>query len=202
MSRAIHREFQTIAGELSLPLQQAIKRSGALQWNPRRERPLAEVLCRIITGQQLSVKAASTIWNRVVESAMEKPVIDHLAEVSPATLRRCGMSQSKAKAMKAIMQAERDGDLNVDQLMSLSHAERSARLTEIWGVGAWTADIVSISYFGDRDVWPDSDVTVWKTLERLTSRRRKTAKTAARFAPNRTFLALYMWKIADARPDK
>ncbi len=102
--------------------------------------------------------------------------------------------------MKAIVTAKSDGLLDLDTLRNLDHTARSRQLTSIWGVGQWTADMVSIFYFGDKDVWPDSDVTVWKTLERLTDKRRKTVRTAERFAPHRSYLALYMYQIADARP--
>jgi DNA-3-methyladenine glycosylase II len=73
---------------------------------------------------------------------------------------------------------------------------------EIWGVGQWTADMLGIFYFGERDIWPDTDLAVWKTLQRLTSRRRKTTLTAAKFSPQRSLLAKYMWRIADASPNK
>jgi DNA-3-methyladenine glycosylase II len=86
-------------------------------------------------------------------------------------------------------------------LSRLDHNQRSEQLTEIWGVGQWTADMMGIFYFGDKDVWPDSDLAVWKTLQRLTNRRRKTLRTAQRFAPHRSYLAIYMWRIADTMPN-
>jgi DNA-3-methyladenine glycosylase II len=169
---------------------------------PRNRTPLPEVLCRAIAGQQLSVKASRTIWGRVVESADGNPLITHIANTKPEVLRGCGLSNSKAKAMKAIVEADAAGQLDVDQLRDLDHDARSKRLTAVWGVGQWTADMMGISFFGDRNVWPESDITVWKTLERLTSRRRKSARTAAHFAPYRSYLALYMWRIADAAPSQ
>ncbi|MEM8810884.1 MAG: DNA-3-methyladenine glycosylase 2 family protein, partial [Cyanobacteria bacterium P01_G01_bin.38] len=79
--------------------------------------------------------------------------------------------------------------------------DRAQRLTAIWGVGQWTADMMSIFYFGDPDIWPDGDVTARTNLIQLTSARRKTTLTAARFAPHRSYLALYMWRHSDAAPD-
>lgn len=181
-------------------LQAAISAAGPVQLQPRRELDLPVLLCRAIAGQQLSVKAARTIWGRVIERAEQAPLVDYVASSELAALRACGMSQNKAKAMKAIVEAHASGRLSAGELESLNHQARSRRLTEIWGVGQWTADMIGISYFADPDIWPENDVTVWKTLQRLTSRRRKTTLTAARFAPYRTYLALYMWKIADAKP--
>ena len=55
-------------------------------------------------------------------------------------------------------------------------------------------------WFGEEDIWPDGDVAARKTLEKLTSARRKTHRTALRFAPYRSYLALYMWQWVDAKP--
>ena len=200
MTRTVYNRFREISVEISPVLHQAIASTGPIKLGQRRELSLPVLLCRAIAGQQLSVKAARTIWVRVVQSANGAGVAEYIAAADTAELRACGMSQNKSKAMKSIVAAHDSGRLDVGELETMDHEARSRRLTEIWGVGQWTADMIGISYFADPDIWPEQDVTVWKTLQRLTSRRRKTSLTAARFAPYRTYLALYMWKIADARP--
>ena len=200
MTRTVHNRFREISVEISPVLQQAITSTGPIKLGQRRELALPVLLCRAIAGQQLSVKAARTIWGRVVQSANGAGLAEYIAAADTAQLRACGMSQNKSKAMKSIVAAHDSGRLDVGELETMDHEARSRRLTEIWGVGQWTADMIGISYFADPDIWPEQDVTVWKTLQRLTNRRRKTSLTAARFAPYRTYLALYMWKIADAQP--
>ncbi|MEA5463793.1 DNA-3-methyladenine glycosylase family protein [Leptothoe sp. PORK10 BA2] len=195
--QTIQTRFVDIAQGLSGELAVAIANSPPLQLIPRQDSPFPERLCRAVAGQQLSVKAAASIWARVVESAAEQPLVDYLATVSPDTLRSCGLSGAKAKAMGAIAMATRANQLNESLLCELDHDDRTRCLTEIWGVGQWTADMMGIFYFGDPDIWPDGDTTARKNLERLTSRRRKTVRTAARFAPYRSYLALYMWHQAD-----
>ncbi|MEL6896696.1 MAG: DNA-3-methyladenine glycosylase 2 family protein, partial [Planctomycetota bacterium] len=165
------------------------------------ETPLAERLCRAVAGQQLSTKAAATIWGRVVQSRGRRTLVNHVAAADIEQLRECGLSGSKAKAMKAIVAAEREGVLDVKSLKQLRHAERSARLTSIWGVGQWTADMIGMFYFRDADIWPASDITVWKTLQRLTNEDTDHTLTAQEFAPHRTYLALYMYAIKDASPE-
>ena len=200
MSKAIHIRFIQVARELSPVLAEAIAHTEPMQLIPRRDSPFPERLCRAIAGQQLSVKAAESIWGRVVESTVNNPLIEHLAAVDPVALRACGLSASKAKAMRAVAQVALSGQLDAEDLGALEYEERTKRLTAIWGVGQWTADMMSIFYFGDPDIWPDGDVTARKTLERLTSPRRKTTRTAAHFAPHRSYLALYMWRQVDAAP--
>ncbi|MEO1404829.1 MAG: DNA-3-methyladenine glycosylase 2 family protein, partial [Cyanobacteria bacterium J06635_1] len=67
MSKAIHSRFMDIAGELSPALADAIATTGPIELTPRQDSPFPERLCRAIAGQQLSTKAAASIWGRVVE---------------------------------------------------------------------------------------------------------------------------------------
>lgn len=200
MSQVIHERFVAIAETLSPALAEAFARGGPVSFRPDDSQPLAERLCRSVAGQQLSVKAAGTICQRVVDAAGDVPLTDFLAESNAEALRACGLSAAKARAIGAIAGEARLGGLETETLRGLDHAERSRRLTALWGVGQWTADMISIFYFGDEDVWPDGDVAARKTLIRLTSPRRKTTRTAARFAPHRSWLALYLWRHVDAPP--
>ena len=198
--RAIHRQFVETAEPISPALASAISAAGPLEMRSRAEMPFAEYLCRAITGQQLSTKAASTIWGRVEASAEGGDLLAHFCDNNTDLLRSCGLSGAKTKTVCAISSLARNGGLDSEDLRALSTKARTERLTAIWGVGQWTADMMSMFYFGDPDVWPDGDVAARKTLERLTSPRRKTIRTAARFAPYRSYLALYMWNHVDAPP--
>ncbi|UYG04824.1 DNA-3-methyladenine glycosylase 2 family protein [Halomonas sp. LR3S48] len=200
MSDEIHRRCVETARELSPLLVDAIERGGPVMLEVDDSRPLAERLCRSIAGQQLSVKAARSIWARVVDAAGDAPLMEFFTEPNQDALRGCGLSGAKARALCLIAAEARAGRLEADELRMLDHAERSRHLTALWGVGQWTADMISIFYFGDPDVWPEGDVAARKTLERLTSPRRKTLRTAARFAPYRSHLALYLWRHVDAPP--
>lgn len=199
MSEAIHQRFLEIAAPLGTGLLEALHTVGVLDAiRPRVGVPLTDALCRSVAGQQLSVTAARTIWGRVLGRASGQKLQAFLLDVDPSELRACGLSGAKARAMRAIAEAFSSGALDDDLLRELGHEERREALTSVWGVGPWTADMISMFHFGDVDIWPDGDVTARKTLERLTSRRRKTVRTAERFAPHRSYLALYMWRFADS----
>ncbi|MCW5725422.1 MAG: DNA-3-methyladenine glycosylase 2 family protein [Maricaulaceae bacterium] len=198
--QAIHDRFLQAAEPFGPALAAAIARAGPQTLISRADLPFAEYLCRAIAGQQLSVKAARSIWTRVENSAGGAPLIEHFRPERAEILRACGLSGAKTKAIIAIAAEARAGGLEAESLRGLDHAGRSARLTAIWGVGQWTADMMSMFYFGEADIWPDGDVAARKTLQKLTSARRKTALTARRFAPHRSYLALYMWAHADAPP--
>ena len=79
--------------------------------------------------------------------------------------------------------------------------ERAQQLLGMWGIGQWTCDMASIFYFKSPDIWPDGDVTVRKTFSRLIGRRNPT-RAAEQFSPYRSYLALSMWEVVDASPDR
>lgn len=197
MSRAVYNDFLPIARGLSEDLHDAIAATGPISLRRSNKQPFPEVLCRAVSGQQLSTKAASTIWNRVVARAEGHSLTTFLQMAPVESLRSCGLSNAKSNTMKAIADADAAGELDTKRLQKMPHEVRTQSLTRIWGVGQWTADMMGIFYFADKDVWPDNDVTATKTLQRLTSKRRKTRLTAERFAPHRSYLAMYMYRIAD-----
>lgn len=197
----IHRFFIETAKELNQNLADAIARVGVIKLPVDNSEPLAHRLSRSVAQQQLSVKAARTIWGRVLEAANEEPLTQFFREENFALLHTCGLSKAKVRAICGIAEASRRGDLEAAELKLLKYEERCARLTSLWGVGQWTADMISIFYFGDKDIWPDGDLAARNTLKKLTSPRRKTIRTAERFAPYRSYLALYMWEYLNVIPD-
>jgi DNA-3-methyladenine glycosylase II len=199
--RAVHDRFLDTAAELSPELVAAIQRAGPQPMRSRAELAFPVYLFRAIAGQQISVKAAQAIWGRVEASAGPGGLLEHLAGCSTETLRGCGLSGAKTKTIQTIARTHFEDGLDAELLRRVDAAERAERLTRMWGVGQWTADMANMFYFGEEDIWPDGDVAARKTLERLTSKRRKTVRTAARFAPHRSYLAMYMWAHVDAPPE-
>ena len=196
-SDAIHQHLLEIAPTISDALSKAISTNGPLTLPPAPHVPFAAQLCRTVAGQQLSTKAAQSIWNRVLESAGNAPLLDYVAAAQPDTLRRCGLSDAKVKTIIGVAQAAQRGQLDAADLSQMDSTQRAKQLTALWGIGQWTADMMGIFYFADADIWPDGDVTARNTLEKLTSKRRKREKTAAHFAPYRSYLALHMWRYVD-----
>lgn len=197
----VHQQFIETAQDFAPDLARALQRLGPQEFRRRDDLPFPEYLCRAISGQQISVKAAQSIWARVVASAEGRSLVEHFAACDGHGLRQCGLSNAKVKTIQGIARTHLEEGLDVATLRPLSARERADRLTTLWGVGAWTADMMNMFYFGEQDVWPDGDVAARKTLERLTSKRRKTVRTAQRFQPYRSWLAIYMWAHVDAPPD-
>lgn len=190
------RKVAAKAGHATLA--EEFRRIGPIEVQPCRHPSVADQLYVEAINQQLSLKAANTIWARVVAAAAQE-------ECAPAQLfdggyedelRACGVSGRKVKTLHAIRAADVAGLLDKRELALLCHQERASRLCSIWGIGKWTADMVGIFHFLDPDIWPEGDVAAVGGLRRLTGQPDTVAVSQA-FAPYRSYLARYMWLSRD-----
>ncbi|ACB78408.1 HhH-GPD family protein [Methylorubrum populi BJ001] len=200
LDAALYDRLLGVAAEVSEPLRTTIAAIGVIEIAPPPHASLAERLFVEVVNQQLSTKAALSIWTRIEAAAAAQVVTprDLFVPGYEAVLRGCGVSANKVRALHAIREAEEAGLLGPD-LAALPHAERSAMLCRIRGVGPWTADMAGIFHFLDPDIWPAGDVAAVGVLRRLTGIE-DTVAVAARFAPYRSILARYMWRSRDAAP--
>ncbi len=120
----------------------------------RGSRPDAyQALARAIVGQQLSTKAAASIWGRVTEAFDdETPSPTQLIEADGQTLRDAGLSWSKVGFLKDLAERVEDGRLDLDHLSELADEDVIAALTEIKGIGRWTAEMFLIFHLARPDV--------------------------------------------------
>jgi len=201
-SSMIHRRFVGIAGGVSPVLASALDSVGPPEFPDRGGVTSGHFLARVVVGQQLSTRAARSIWSRVERAAEDAgvPIPELFTDDRHDTLRACGLSRNKVRTLGHIRAAHESGDLVGERLRALDHQALSELLLPLWGVGQWTCDMAALFYCGCPDVWPEQDVTVQKTFAQLIGRRRKPARAAERFAPHRSWLALYMWRLADATP--
>jgi DNA-3-methyladenine glycosylase II len=202
MPPALHRRFIATAERLSAGLARDIAGIGPIWFPERADHGPAAFLVRSIVAQQISSSAARTIWGRVQAAALARgqSLADFLACVDAATLRACGLSGNKAKAVLAIQAAAMAAPF--ESLRALDHAQRTELLCAIWGIGQWTADMMAIFYYHEPDIWPEGDLAVMRGFKSYIGRK-KPAKAALLFAPNRSLLALYMWRSkGGALPDK
>lgn len=196
----IHATNLNVAQRYNKGLAKALREIGPVTLERRNTRGLSVTMSRAVVGQLLSTKAAHTIWQRVVDLAGEQPLQDFLVSVQPSQLRNCGLSRAKAKTVIALNQAFEQGQLVESELELMSHAQRSKELRKFWGIGHWTADMVSLFYFADEDVWPDGDAAVMKTFLSYFRSPDRARVVAQKFAPYRSYIALSMWRIKDNKP--
>lgn len=201
---ALHADFVRTARRISPRFARAVDGVGPLAAPARRRPPLADYVARVVVGQQLSTTAARTIWGRLEREAEAAGLaVPAYAAAAPlAALRACGLSGNKARALQAVAAAEAAGTLAGPRLKMLSSAARTEVLLALHGVGPWTVQMAALFWFREPDIWPVGDVSVRKTFDTFVAEQSRWSfdEAAALFAPRRSFLARYLWQIADATP--
>jgi DNA-3-methyladenine glycosylase II len=120
-----------------------------------------------IAGQQLSVASTRSILGRIEDRFGGRlPTPAQLLAADPEDLRRAGMSRRKVETLRALAERFLDGRLNIDELRTLSDDEVEARLTEVPGVGPWTAHGVLIIALDRQDVVLPGDLALRNAIKR------------------------------------
>ena len=174
----------------------------------RRGRPADAygALLRSIVGQQLSTKAARSIYGRLVEQfGGHTPTPQELLDTDSELIRSAGLSRPKVAYLRSLAEHVLSGKLELDRLGDLSDERISQELTAVKGLGQWTADMFLIFHLGRPDVLPVGDLGVRRAVERLYGLERlpSAAELEAlgeRWRPYRSAAALYLWRSLDNAP--
>ena len=177
---------------------------------PLRRRPAGfEGLSRVIVGQQLSVASANAIWGRL-EARVQPFSAASLLAVPQAELRAAGLSAVKTATLRRLAEAIASGGLDLDALSDAPETAIHERLTEIKGIGPWTADIYILFCLGRPDAWSPGDLALQHAVrDALELDERPSPKVDGRtrgslapLARRRRAAALVLLRLATAqRPD-
>lgn len=165
---------------------------------PLRRRPGGfEGLARIVVSQQLSVASAAAIWNRLETAVAPLQPAAFLAATDDA-LAACGLSRPKIKTLRGVADAAACGRLELDALAELPPEQAVAILTELPGIGPWTAEIYLMFCLGHADIFPAGDLALKNAVADAfqMAERPSTpalADHAARWSPWRAVAARLFW---------
>ena len=174
----------------------------------RRGRPLEPygALVRSIVGQQLSTKAARSIYERLTDLfGGRTPTPAELLAADPEKVRSVGLSRPKVGYLRSLAEHVESGELELARLSELSDDEVSAQLTAVKGLGQWTADMFLIFHLGRPDVLPVGDLGIRRAVERaydlpeIPDAARLT-ELGEPWRPNRSLASLYLWRSLDNAP--
>lgn len=162
-------------------------------------------LAESIAYQQLSGKAAATIFGRVRALYPKRKYLDPklVLATSDETLRACGLSRSKTAALKDLAAKTLDGTVPSGRdLARMSDEEIIERLTKVRGIGRWTVEMLLLFELGRLDVWPVSDYGVQKGFAKTFGRRKlptpkQFLKIGQKWRPYRSVAAWYFWRALD-----
>lgn len=163
-------------------------------------------LLRAIVGQQLSTKAARTIYLRVLELfGGTTPSPEQLLEANEKDLRACGLSGRKTEYVRDLAAHVISGELELDRLEELSDEEATEEIIAVRGLGQWTAEMFLLFHLQRPDVLSGGDLGIRKAiqieygLEEMPPPKR-VLEIGEPWRPHRSLASLYLWESLAAVP--
>ena len=177
----------------------------------RRGRPQLDsygALLRAVVGQQLSTKAAATIYGRVLDLfGGATPSPEDLLVVDPQRLRDAGLSWRKVEYVRDLALHVESGELELERFGELSDDEVVAEITAIRGFGLWTAQMFLIFHLDRPDVLPTGDLGIRRAIEVAYGLdeppdQERMLEIAEPWRPQRSLASLYLWESLGNAPDR
>ena len=186
-------------------LKKIIEKIGPLKNNT--EEDLYYMLLRAIAGQQLSVKAAQTIWTRVLKLFKnEYPLPKAVLKINNDKLRSAGLSYQKAGYLKNIASFSIQKTLNYHDLKTMPDEELIEYLVQIKGVGRWTVEMILMFSLNRSDIFPVGDLGIQNGMKKLYNINSQNKKDlfvemntiSQKWKPYRTLACKYIWRYKDS----
>jgi DNA-3-methyladenine glycosylase II len=165
-----------------------------------------EAVARAIVGQQLSTKAARSIWAKLVDRFEgETPAPDALLRKRTQTLRKAGLSNAKVEFLRDLAKHVKDGRLDFDRIKDLPDEDVIAALIEVKGVGQWTAEMFLMFHLAREDVVSVGDLGIRRAVQIAYGMDdlpgpEELERIADEWRPHRTLACLYLWRSLDNTP--
>lgn len=168
---------------------------------PKRTRQeLFDSLASSVISQQLSTKAANSIYVRVAKTLGGTITPAAILKATTPRLRKAGLSESKVKSLKALAAAVENKEVDLLSLKKLPAEEAIDQLTRIYGIGPWTAEMFLIFALGSVDVFSPGDLILDRQMRRALSLSESLTKKelealARQWSPHRSYVSLLFWKL-------
>ena len=164
--------------------------------------PTFEALARSIVFQQLSTKAARTIYGRLEEAAKGEITPESIHNLGVGEMRRCGLSKQKIGYIRDLADHAVSGKLDFNRLHSMNDEEVVAALTDIKGVGVWTAHMFLLFALRRPNVLAVGDLGVRTAVQRIYRKRKlptpkQMEKLGKAWHPYCSVACWYLWRSLD-----
>ena len=156
-----------------------------------------QTLLRAIVGQQVSVKAAASMWAKLTAAVGDPPDPEALLAASDETLRAAGLSRQKAGYARSLAEEVVSGRLDFARLPA-DDEEAIAELVRVKGIGRWTAEVYLLFAEGRADIWPAGDLAVRIETGRILGldeepSEKRVRELAEAWRPHRGAFAIFTW---------
>jgi len=200
MKKKAHNHLLRIGDDYCPILSQIVSNNGMISINADKTIHIFECLAKTVVEQQLSFKAAKSIWGKVKISSEKKglKLIDYFDEKNKPSLRNDGLSQNKIKSILGAKKAVNDGSMSLEKLESLPYDDYKKSIKSLWGFGDWSAEMIAIFYLGKTDVWSNGDLMLKNGIDEICEDSEITPQELVDLVdPFQSYLALHIWRNKD-----
>lgn len=160
---------------------------------------LFEALVHSIVGQQISISAQKSIWEKLVNK-VDKVSVNNILKLTKDELQSVGLSYRKVEYIQNMAEKIASKEFDLEKLHNLSDDEVCEELSSLKGIGVWTAQMIMIFSMQRKDILSYGDLAIQRGLRMLYHHREITPKLylkyKKRYTPYSTLASLYIWAIA------
>ena len=200
MSKKAHRHLLKIGNKYCPSLRDIVSKNGIISIDVPKNLDVFDCFAQTVVEQQLSYKAAKSIWRKVTESAenMNIKLIDYFDEKNFKLIRENGLSQNKIRSIMGAKEAIINGSISMEIIQELPYEEYKDLVKSLWGFGDWSAEMIAIFYLGRTNVWSDGDLMLRKGIEEICENSSITSHELVELVdPFQSYLALHVWRHKD-----
>lgn len=171
---------------------------------PRNQERGYHTMLKTIVGQQVSIAAARSIWNKLEAAHGGDCAAGAILASTPEELRACGLSAQKQSYARSLAELVLDGTIDFNALPA-DDEDAIKLLTQIRGIGRWSAEIYLMFAEGRSDIWPAGDLAVQESASRIMGlserpKEKATRALAEKWSPYRSSIAIFFWHYRHVTP--
>ena len=200
MSVDIHNRLLDLANKHCRPLETIILDNGVINIQVPNNLDVFDCLAQTVVEQQLSYKAAKSIWEKINNSAKEldMKLMDYLSEENTISMRNDGLSNNKIKAILGARVAVKSGDITLSKISEMDDETYKKTITSLWGFGDWSAEMIAIFYLGKTNIWSEKDLILNKGINQICDQCELSPDELLKIVdPYQSYLALHIWRHKD-----
>ena len=159
-------------------------------------------LCRTIIGQQISTKAADSIWLKFEKKCKNKIIPQNVLKLQSSSLKSAGLSRQKISYLKNIAKSFKNGSFNIKDLKKMNDENAIEYITQLKGLGIWSAQMFLMFNLNRSDIFPTKDIGLLRAISKnykvkYPPNEKFLNKISKKFLGYRTVFTWYMWKSID-----
>ena len=159
-------------------------------------------LCRTIVGQQISIKAADTIWNRLEAKCKKKIIPQKIIKLKVTSMKKAGLSRQKISYLKNIAKSFKNKSFDVSSLKKMDDVSAIDYITQLKGLGIWSAQMFLMFNLNRPDIFPTKDIGLIRAISKNYKKPYPPSEKFLNKISNlhsgyRTVFTWYMWRSID-----